>query len=1011
MPAIPSIATNPLYPQLRASLESRNLYTPNNPYEINQSNFADAINKIASVFNPTQSFALQNTVVGRLIGPKTPLSEIGLQQLAKQFTQRVTQNALTAGLPTINFNNLFDGNPNTKLLTTRVQYQITPTTSGDTVSNILARIAGTQRLQIPYHLTPPIPKNLYQAGILNDQNDNNTLIRYTGKGVLNFIYNALNRNLYKPSNSSFVSVSSSVKQPIIPAGSEWYTRLYFPYHNTNYIFPNSAAANAPLILQEIADLQSVTGNDNLAYGSLVKNESGINGDIQASQINVDRFGASKKINQQLAQNVSADGTEDIDISDNAYGFINDDVTNQIVWGRDDFNSLVSNFGTRTGMLAYTRALLTARSTNSSIDQTKTKWLDGNGSYIYNGSPLTRDNFKNTRSERQSSILRNGNDLTTGPYDNYNKAIRFDGNNLYNAPAESVINKSVIPKIHPIFIRNADNTQAIDNRNMMFSIENLAYNITQGGSIYPQSEIGPNQGRLMWFPPYGIQLNETATAKYESTLFIGRGEPIYTYNNSERLARLSFKVIIDCPPQVKGATQSEASKFFAFGGINNQSGLGNVDTNKKKQENVNLKKQLDELPLNITQKTPPVPAADFCRFYFINNIDSIDYCLGKQYETGANKPSSGLFDFGMNSNFLKSVQDFVNTELKVADIEDYKLISLQFVGSASQLGATQYNIDLSKRRIKNLFDYIDSVFTPIYGGSMASFGIQFKPDLPLGESQSNSPNSDSSDPTIYNQQPIKQERSAYVKYSRSASSKTVPNPAIGAQELATRQSIQAQMDANNKLIAQAEAFQQTDGGVFQLIKKDDTINKGFESVEKNVLSPVFHSQTPEDFHRRLTFLQQCTRQGNATIDTNAQTNGAPVATNSVFGRPPICILRVGDFYHTKVVIDSIDFSYDEAPWDMNPEGMGMQYMIADISMSMRVIGGQSLKTPIDILQNAESFNYYANSTYYPSGVYAEARKAESIQVTQNKSTGNQTTANMVTNQTQNNGAVTPTVGSN
>ena len=41
----------------------------------------------------------------------------------------------------------------------------------------------------------------------------------------------------------------------------------------------------------------------------------------------------------------------------------------------------------------------------------------------------------------------------------------------------------------------------------------------------------------------------------------------------------------------------------------------------------------------------------------------------------------------------------------------------------------------------------------------------------------------------------------------------------------------------------------------------------------------------------------------------------------FGRPPICILRIGDFYYTKVVIDSVNISYDDSLFDLNPEGIG------------------------------------------------------------------------------------------
>ena len=71
------------------------------------------------------------------------------------------------------------------------------------------------------------------------------------------------------------------------------------------------------------------------------------------------------------------------------------------------------------------------------------------------------------------------------------------------------------------------------------------------------------------------------------------------------------------------------------------------------------------------------------------------------------------------------------------------------------------------------------------------------------------------------------------------------------------------------------------------------------------------------------------------------------------------MRVGDFFYTKVVIDSVTIDYADATWDMNPEGFGMQPMMANITLQMKLIGGQSLKGPIDALQNAviEWFSFY------------------------------------------------------
>ena len=136
------------------------------------------------------------------------------------------------------------------------------------------------------------------------------------------------------------------------------------------------------------------------------------------------------------------------------------------------------------------------------------------------------------------------------------------------------------------------------------------------------------------------------------------------------------------------------------------------------------------------------------------------------------------------------------------------------------------------------------------------------------------------------------------------------------------------------------------------------------VEKiRYFDPAFHSMTPEGFNARLTFLNQCTRQGmtKSASDYNVQT-----ANNMAFGRPPFCVLRIGDFYNQMIVIDSINIDYsvsDGIQWDMNTEGIGMQPLLARIDINFKFIGGGDIQGPIRRLQNAMTFNYYANTRFY------------------------------------------------
>jgi hypothetical protein len=172
-------------------------------------------------------------------------------------------------------------------------------------------------------------------------------------------------------------------------------------------------------------------------------------------------------------------------------------------------------------------------------------------------------------------------------------------------------------------------------------------------------------------------------------------------------------------------------------------------------------------------------------------------------------------------------------------------------------------------------------------------------------------------------------------------------------------LQLKLDYYNSL------FERLRAGVLQPFNKECDM---FEQIKENspflydklieklkFFHPAFHSTTPEGFNSRLTFLQQCAKAGDS-IDTS-------VVTNTVFGPPPVCILRIGDFYHTKIIINTINISYDPLVWDMNYEGVGMQPMIANITMGFSYIGGSSLGGPINELQNALSFNYFANTNLY------------------------------------------------
>ena len=152
----------------------------------------------------------------------------------------------------------------------------------------------------------------------------------------------------------------------------------------------------------------------------------------------------------------------------------------------------------------------------------------------------------------------------------------------------------------------------------------------------------------------------------------------------------------------------------------------------------------------------------------------------------------------------------------------------------------------------------------------------------------------------------------------------------------------------------------EGEFFELLERNAPFMHHLISEKIKYFDPAFHSISPEGFNARLTFLQQCTRQGPTVGNSDYH---AKTAYNLAFGRPPVCVLRLGDFYYTKIIINSINIQYENAQWDLNPEGIGVMPMFAKVSMSFTFLGGSDLAGPISRLQNAVSFNYYANASVY------------------------------------------------
>jgi len=170
--------------------------------------------------------------------------------------------------------------------------------------------------------------------------------------------------------------------------------------------------------------------------------------------------------------------------------------------------------------------------------------------------------------------------------------------------------------------------------------------------------------------------------------------------------------------------------------------------------------------------------------------------------------------------------------------------------------------------------------------------------------------------------------------------------------------------------------------FKRLAQSDPIYRDTLKEKIVFFDPAFHSITPVGFNNRLNFLEQCARQGPSI--NNVQTeDGTIISANSnlAFGRPPISVLRIGDFYHTRIAIEGIDLQYEPLIFDMNPEGIGVQPMIADVTINFKYLGGSSLSGPITKLQNAIGNNYFANVEFYNTqALHASERNVGGISIT-------------------------------
>lgn len=662
------------------------------------------------------------------------------------------------------------------------------------------------------------------------------------------------------------------------------------------------------------------------------------------------------------------------------------------------------------------------------------------------------------------------------YNRLDRTLRHRG--LDNGDKRSVLNDNGLINFAPTK-RSSQPSDDIIKR-YMFSIENLAWNDHMNDLPECEQGVGDpvtgTRGRIMWFPPYDLLITESVVANWKETEFIGRGEPIFTYNNSKRSATLKFKIIVDHPDIVhklvgeksefweryfKGdkLVQEQAQQMLKSSKNLSQNEMDEIEKRRKLLQPIEKKVDGDIITDNKKDENTAEENKEKT-----NNFDIGETVLQVYFPNAVTTiPQSSLL--GQTGN-LSARTDLTFNDLKKYNIgyEDGKVNDgYQVITSDGYSLKTSEGIKYIKNGVvvNKGFTYLDSKLvdsSPVCketgvknipsgyhdgnnNGLNKSFYFDWEktfndlfPNTVKKVQMSFIGNASAAKPTGKSNSKLSQERGLNVEawfkknvapkypniefvYNTSYLSDTEDNNKIDAGQIACQDCDRAdaiqckqtrRVDIKAKILAEDEEPTEivtppTGGTTINEVIDDGTVDLDddqttelpndtteFPPIDPEILKklvytecdffnylevnqplayqtiserikyfhPAYHSMTPQGFNSRLTFLHQCLRQGDSI-----GRDGIDNWKNLAFGRPPVCILRIGDFYHTRIIIESMSLSYDKMTWDLNPEGIGVQPMFIDVSLEIKIIGGSSMTAPINRLQNALSFNYYANTEMY------------------------------------------------
>lgn len=623
-----------------------------------------------------------------------------------------------------------------------------------------------------------------------------------------------------------------------------------------------------------------------------------------------------------------------------------------------------------------------------------------------------------------------------PYSKMFNLQKTDGNirKFSYSVLDNTYNLNIVPN------RGTDSTNIINGDNIskhakkyMFSLENLAWRTSSTpGYTYddlPACEKGPNGGRVMWFAPYDLSFDENSSVQWNSNVFLGRPEPIYTYQSTDRNGSVKFKIVVDHPSILNAIADKElknVSTIETVNGVIDSFMAGarkydiyelatrfpqftysdiykiiektqDIDAYQQSVKEVNPNEPADNDPV-VTDEGNSVliePSEYDFSFYFDFDSpgpsDADSTTTTENYSTLLSNYISQKNTIKNNSSEPEQIETFFSENIeniqdkstslfnKIGDaLVEGASVNIEIVGSASSIGSVDYNNALSARRNSSIKNYILNSTTSD-GNNFESYSEQLTiTEKVEGETSAECSQTDNDRYSVKN-----------ISCRRARIKTIVINPSLSNEQIVEDENSDSDVpvlsneeNSNNVTNGKNKIPETTSGLGFRedvakiVVRKLLTECDYFEQMKEETpmvfdslreklkyFHPSFHSTTPEGLNGRLTFLQQCLRPGETIpiIGEDGQIK-REVAKNTSFGAPPICVLRIGDFYNTKIAINQMSIQY-EPLLDINPEGIGIQPMIATISLSFYFIGGSGLKEPIQQLQNALSFNYYANTEMY------------------------------------------------